>query len=713
MAELKNIDTEAGKLTGKEKIFYLIQTAWQIRRSHPKESINYSLQARELSEQLNFTQGTAYTFRNTGTAYYILSQYNQGLTDLEKALSLFKQLHDQHAIGTTLRNMGNIHHAMGLSDLALQCYFQALEITKGESDIQGTAYNLGNIGHVYQKNENYTEAKKYLLEAKSLLENIKDELGLSDLLNNLGNVLLFENDTTTALKYFNESLAIATSIKHLRGKANAHLSLGNYYLGQNDIVSSIAQLEESLLYAKHVGELRLVAEALKDLSVAYEKSGNLIKAFQLYKEYDVSKSLLQKTDRELLTETFKLKSEIEKANLENELYKNAIAELEKAQKQLERLSLVASETENPILILDGDGTLDWVNASFERLNGCTMEEFKKKRGNTIYELSNNPKIKNIIQECIDTKSSVRYESPNYLENGTTVWEASTLTPIFNSDGKLSKLIIIDDDITERKMNEETIKQKNKDITDSILYAKRLQEALLPPISSMTDIFKKSFIVFKPKDIVSGDFYWFSKTQEVSLMALADCTGHGVPGALMSVIGSEMLSVSLHHPSVRRPSEALDMLDAKIKDVFKKGRTQNDRQDGMDIGLLVWHNKTNLVQYAGAKRPLVHIRNGVVKEYAGDRFSIGGKDETNTKHFKDHEFYVEPGDLLYLFTDGYSDQFGGPKGKKFMYKNFIKMLAEISPLDTAEQKNIIEKRLTDWIGRLEQVDDISVIGIRIV
>jgi PAS domain S-box-containing protein len=581
------------------------------------------------------------------------------------------------------------------------------------------AYNLGNIGYVYHKMGRYDDAKKYFLESSILLQQINDELANSDLMNNLGNVYIDEGNLAQGLLLIRESLRLAESLHHIRGMATAHKSLGSGLIRSSDFQAAIQELESGLKLAEEMGELILVADILQLLSEAHEKRGDYKTALIVHKEYELRKAELQEISKEVLLDAFRMKTEAEKSFLEKEHYKKENKELEKARKEieiknkeLERLSIVASETENTILILEPDGTLEWVNPSFERLNGYTLEKFKKKYGNTIYEASNNPDIRSIVDHCISSRSSVHYESANKLPSGIVVWESSTMTPIFNELGELSKIIIIDADATERRLNEEIIRQKNKDITDSINYARHLQEAILPPPDSISTVFPESFIISIPKDIVSGDFYWFSTTAEVGLLAAADCTGHGVPGAFMSVIGNELLNISLHDPSIKNPAAALSMLDTKIRQVFRKGRQETLAQDGMDIALLVWHFKDNMIQFSGAKRPLVLIRNKKVYEYAANRFSIGGKDEGEPKQFTDENIQAESGDMFYLFSDGFPDQFGGAHGKKFMFKQFVKLLSRVSVLNALEQKKEIENVFYDYKGQLDQVDDVLIIGIRI-
>ena len=261
--------------------------------------------------------------------------------------------------------------------------------------------------------------------------------------------------------------------------------LGNSLDKNDENQNDIFELEIALKNAENDGNVILIKELLLKLSSAYELINHFEKAFLSLKKYETFKTDIKETDpqinrdeNQLLSEVVSIKQEIEEKN-----------------KELKLLSIVARETENSILIIDPNGLIEWVNASFEKLNGLNISEFKAKYGNTIYEVSNNPEIENIIRNCIDSKKSVSYESPNVFADGKVVWESSMLTPIFNDEGRLTNLIIIDSDVTERKQNEEIIKLKNKDIMDSILYAKHIQEALLPPINELSNIFNESFMVF--------------------------------------------------------------------------------------------------------------------------------------------------------------------------------------------------------------------------
>jgi PAS domain S-box-containing protein len=714
LASINNIVDE------KQQVRELISASWEMRRSYPSDSLDLALKARDLSRKINFEEGVAYSYRNSGTAYYLLSKYNQALIDLEKALDYFESVKDAYATASTLRNVGNVYHSLDLLEASIKCYERALEISRKLSDELSTGYNLGNIGFVLQKMGKYGEARQTMLQAKLVLEKINDTLGLADLYNNLGNVCLLIHDDDEGLKHLQQSLLKATSIHHLRGMAEANRSYGRYFYKQKDFPRAIRFFETALTHAEEMGELAVIVKLLNELTESYESSGDYKTAMSYLRKHADRLRELEQYDQQLMTQTMMMYSEVEKATSEKEVYRLEKEELESMRRvlevnneELERLSIVARETENSILILSADGTIEWVNRSFEVLNGLTLAEFKAKYGNTIYEVSNNPDIRKIIADCVAGKKTVRYEAENFLEDGSSVWESSTLTPIYDEKGNLFKLIIIDTDITERKKAEQLVIQKNKDITDSIHYARYLQEAILPSQENIHDIFSECFIFFQPKDIVSGDFFWFGSASGVRLVAVADCTGHGVPGAFMSVVGNEMLNVAVKDPSVNSPSTTLDLVDKKVTDVFTNRKGQSTANDGMDIALIVWHYKEGYVQFSGANRPLILVRDGVAQKTQGDHFAIGGNYPGILKtKFSEKIVNVQKGDMIYLFTDGYADQFGGKSGKKMMFKNFARLLEKISTMPVAQQKAELEKTFMEWKGDHDQVDDICVIGVRI-
>ncbi len=263
-----------------------------------------------------------------------------------------------------------------------------------------------------------------------------------------------------------------------------------------------------------------------------------------------------------------------------------------------------------------------------------------------------------------------------------------------------------------KSKNEIIEEKNKDITDSINYAKRIQQAILPEKTFIKSLLPDSFIFFQPKDIVSGDFYWMAEKNDESIVVVADCTGHGVPGALMSMIGNAFLNEIVLEKGITVPGKILDHLRDKIILALKQGVT-SDSKDGMDIALisLKKEKETVVMQFAGANNPVLVFSQGKLTETRGDKQPIGVREGAHMP-FTNHVLTLEKGSSVYLFSDGYADQFGGIKGKKFRAAALQKLLSEIVHQPMDKQKEIVETTILQWKGTLEQVDDMLVMGIRV-
>ncbi|MEZ4722176.1 MAG: SpoIIE family protein phosphatase [Flavobacteriales bacterium] len=271
-----------------------------------------------------------------------------------------------------------------------------------------------------------------------------------------------------------------------------------------------------------------------------------------------------------------------------------------------------------------------------------------------------------------------------------------------------------DEIVQQKADiehqKEIVEEKNKEITDSITYAKRIQEAILPPQKLVKEFLSNSFVLYKPKDIVAGDFYWMHPDGEWVYFAAADCTGHGVPGAMVSVICNNGLNRSVREFGLKEPDEILNKTRELVLQEFEK--SEEEVKDGMDIALCALNAKERKLQYAGAQNPLWIIRNGAteVEEIKPDKQPIGQYAEL--RPFTNHDVELNEGDTVYIFSDGYADQFGGPKGKKFKYASFKELLVSVNHEPLENQRTIINERFEEWRGELEQIDDVCVIGVRV-
>ena len=254
-----------------------------------------------------------------------------------------------------------------------------------------------------------------------------------------------------------------------------------------------------------------------------------------------------------------------------------------------------------------------------------------------------------------------------------------------------------------------VDEKNKEVTDSINYAKRIQEAILPTPAEMNKHLKNGFVLYLPKDIVAGDFYWMEVIGDLVIFAAADCTGHGVPGAMVSVVCNGALNRSVREYKLTEPAQILNKTRELVIETFEKSNT--DVKDGMDIALCSLNLNSKELQYAGANNPLYIVRDNELIEIKADKQPIGKHE--GAKPFTNHQIALQYHDALYIFTDGITDQFGGPKGKKFMHKPLKEMLLSIQTVSMDEQKTLIENRFKDWKGNLDQVDDICMVAVKII
>jgi serine phosphatase RsbU (regulator of sigma subunit) len=363
------------------------------------------------------------------------------------------------------------------------------------------------------------------------------------------------------------------------------------------------------------------------------------------------------------------------------------------------------------------------NILLSMARGILPEEKIKKRNDEIGEMSV------ALNSLVD---SMKLTTEFARETGSGNFD-SYYKPLSEHDSLGIALLKMREDLRENERvleakvverTEEVVRQKEeieiqnrkleiiyKHITDSIRYAKRLQDAILPPVSFVNRLLPESFILFKPKDIVSGDFYWMFEEEDRFYVAAVDCTGHGVPGAFMSIVGNNMLNQIVKERPGLNAGQMLDELNIFAGKTINQHSDEAAVRDGMDMTLAIIDKKTGAMDMAGANNSLYLFRNGELKEYKADKMPIGYV-EGMAKKFTNNHIELQKGDTVYLFSDGYADQFGGPKGKKFMVGQFRTFLSQIHKLPMNEQHHTLDSTIEQWRGNLEQVDDILVIGFRV-
>jgi len=473
-----------------------------------------------------------------------------------------------------------------------------------------------------------------------------------------------------------------------------------FYITASLLIILLIILFIKLREKQHIKEKKILEQKVKERTVEI----NLKKI-----EIETKNEELNKTNEELNTT-------IDTVNQQNEEITQQRDNIERHKNELEKLSIVADKTDSAVIIADKFGEIEWVNEGFTRLLGITLEQFKKNHGSNIYKISLNPKIEETIHQSVFNKKSVVYTSNTFKKDGKQLWIQTTLTPIFDKNNRLSKFVAIDTDITKIKKAEcEIIKHrdelhiKNKQITDSIDYAQKIQAAILPSRKTLQDKVADCFVLFKPRDVVSGDFYWWTEINDHTIITAADCTGHGVPGALMSMLGVTFLREIVNKDEITRPDLILNRLRKEIINALTQKGQKEEQKDGMDMAIISINNKTNLLQYSGAYNPLFLIRNNELKTLPANKMPVSIF--LKMKDFTMQEIQLKKNDNVYMFSDGYPDQFGGIHRKKFLLKNFKTLLLKINNKNMNEQKKILNNTLKEWMNNEEQVDDIVIVGIK--
>ncbi|MGE0567598.1 MAG: tetratricopeptide repeat protein, partial [Bacteroidia bacterium] len=490
-----------------------------------------------------------------------------------------------------------------------------------------------------------------------------------------------KGDLEKELEYELKSLEIYKELNKLKSVALILGNISSNYADRGDYKKAISTCEEALEIYKSLGEENKQTWLTRAMGSYYSQMGNYNKAIELMKKaYELAeksemKQLLYKAD--ILQDM-----SITYAKMNN--FKNAYYTYLDFQ-ELED-SLNNSENRNFLLSLEAKYETEKKEQEIALLN-----KDKAMQAGEIERQASQRKALIIVVVLV-----------LFIAIGS-IWA-------FFNNRKKSRLL--SRQVNEINIQNEIIKEKNKDITDSIMYAKRLQEAVFPQTDLLNQFFAESFVLFRPKDIVSGDFYWFEKVKDKTIFIVGDCTGHGVPGAFMSILGHNLLNQIILEENILEPAEILETLDKKVISSLNKKGSSEKYNDGMDIGVVVIDRSNNKLRYAGANRPLVIKREGEIIELKQNKFAIGGMQLRNQKVFTQHEIETKKEDTLYLFSDGYYDQFGGPNGKKLKYKMLKDMLVTNSEKSMQEQLTILSENFERWKGTLEQIDDVCVIGVRI-
>jgi PAS domain S-box-containing protein len=386
---------------------------------------------------------------------------------------------------------------------------------------------------------------------------------------------------------------------------------------------------------------------------------------------------------------------------------------EKEQRMRGQMQTLSDNSPDIILRIDLNRQFFYVNPAIEVYTGLKSDDFIKKQLNEVglsEEIVNT--IDLIASEVKEAKSKIQKEISFPLKDEKKIMNLNAI-PEFNEEGRMETVLFILHDITELKKIEEEIKEKNAKITDSINYAFRLQNAILPSQKIIREAFPDSFMFYRPRDIVSGDFPWFYEKGDDIYIAAIDCTGHGVPGAMLSLIGYFTMNQIVSQPDDLNPGQILNQLHRGVQQTLRQDKEGASARDGMDVALCKINLKEMELQFSGAHRPLYHVRDGELTEYKGTRSAIGGipKEGKPEPDFENHVIKISKNDAVYFFSDGLPDQFGGPEGRKYFPKRIREHVLQNKDMSMSQLYQLFKKDYQDWLGDEEPIDDVLLIGIR--
>ncbi len=675
---------------------YLTLMQYYLNRDLLK-SVDYASQALDLARQTGSIRQENRALTLLAAARYYQGNYDEALLNWQAAVELlirreseepdsFARMDLMQERAQLLNNLGVVYKTLGEYEKAIEYYQENLKIQEQLGNLKLMAQSKANIANVYYAFE--LDYDKYLDYYQQSLDHMKEYLAdnpddqqgkqfLAQVYLNIGIAYKEIEQDDLALENFNLALDLYTELDNMVGIANTQNNMGLLYLAGGSYQEALEASLNALSVYREIGQRKEEAGALKDIGQIYYEWKRYSEALDYFNQsLDIFRELNLKKE---MYDVYKYISDV---------YRD-IGDYRQALENYELYNMLK-------------------DSSLREDNLQAISELETKYETERVEREN---------ELLNTKNQL--QEAGLKRQRIILFSVMGISVIILGFGfvtyrqyqaKKRANILLEEQNIEIKQQRDQIFQQKQEITDSIQYASRIQDAILPS-PTMLNKLQEHFILFRPRDIVSGDYYWMTMKDNMTVVAAADCTGHGVPGAFMSMLGISFMNEIVNKSDTTQANEILNQLrDNVVKSLGQTGQ-EGEAQDGMDLALCVIDMKGKKIQYSGAYNPLVLIRNNELTEYKPDKMPIGiHKDKKDS--FTNQIIDIEIGDALYMFSDGYVDQFGGPKQKKFMSKNFKDLLLEINAKPMEEQKAILDKNLEEWMGHVDQIDDILVMGLRI-
>jgi serine phosphatase RsbU (regulator of sigma subunit)/Tfp pilus assembly protein PilF len=656
-----------------------------------------------------------------------------------KSLKVLMEIRDKNGIGGSLNNIGFIYYNQGDIIKALEYYTKSLKVYEEITYKEGIANSLNNIGLIYGDQGNITKALEYYTKSLKIKEEIGDKEGVGISLSSIGLIYSEQGDVSNALKYLNKSLRLYTEIGDKKKLAAANNNIGALYNDQGKLNKALEYYNRSRKIREEIGDKKGIAATFNNIGFVYFIWGDLTKALEYHtKSLEIREESKDKqgiaASLTSIGETYLKQKEYRKALIFTLRGMHLSQELgfpEKIERAAKQLNAIYKATNNYKAALENyelyvamrDSTINQENKKAS-IKSLFKYEYEKKAAADSVKVAEEKKVVAVQLKQEKTQRLALY--------GGLVLVAIFAVFMFNRfrvTQKQKNIIELKEKETQQQneiitIQKHLVEEKHKEITDSINYAERIQRSFLATKELLDENLKEYFVFFKPKDVVSGDFYWSAKLSNGNFaLATADSTGHGVPGAIMSLLNVTSLERAIEHYT--DPADILNHTRQTIIERLKKDGSEEGGKDGMDCSLLVFDFTNKQLLIAAANNPVWIIRsnpsNEGARQLAGgdvelieikpDKMPVGKSDKQD-QSFTTHTVELQKGDTIYTLTDGFPDQFGGDKGKKFMSKKLKELLLANVHLPIAKQKELLDTTFKNWVGNLEQVDDVTVIGIKV-
>jgi len=652
-------DTNRAKVLGKLGWYYVFRDA--------QTSADYTKASLELAQKLKFQKQIAQANKSMGVLHDILGNHAKAVEYFFQGLKIYEDLGHKQGIAALNNNVGTAYTHLKDQETALKFYFKALKMNQQQKERRKIGKNYNNIAVSYDRLKQFEKAKMFYEKSMAIKRDLNDQKGIAITTMNIGGICRKQGKLDSAEIHFNISHEIFKREEDVRGEMlvlGQILSLRHQQKRWTEVLEIANQIFPLVNKIKAYGQF---ARTYRMMSDAYYNMGKYKQAYEYFKLNATYRDSIDVEAEVRRMESLKFGFELEKKEQQNKLLKK--------EKALKEAQLATKEEHIARQRL-------WIIMICLGLLLSTLLAM------ILYRQSQQKqKVNELLQQ---QKDEITTQAENLKQAN---FEISAINENLNA-------------------SKQVIEQKNKDLTASINYAQRIQMALLPLTERINQAIPENFILWKPRDIVSGDFYWFDEVDGKLILAVVDCTGHGVPGAFMSMLGANLLTQIVSQRKVTVPGEVLSQMNQHIYQNLKQETTQN--HDGMDMSLVCIDQTNQQIQFAGAFHSLLVFQNGKKQEIKGDRASIGGSQTHIPALYSTYTLNVNQPTTFYLYSDGLPDQFGGPNNKKIGSGRFKSFLQEIVDLPMSKQHQLLTSFLTEWILEADQnqTDDVLVFGGRI-